>query len=140
MKFTINNKEYPIEITMKDALKTYPNEFGIKLTTLFEEDNLNELMTRMFLGDELAIQLLTHYTKSSLSYDELIEVLTPANVKEFKDKWWEALMDFFDHPRNEFLKDILAVTPAALKERLNEAVLLMSKPSSTSSLEKVAST
>ena len=134
--FKIGNKEYPIKILMKDAATLYPERFDIKLTSMFEGENLDNLLTRMFLGDDLALSLMTYYVEADLTYDQLLEVVTTSDVKNFKDAWWLALQDFFDPLRREFLKDLLAQAPGVIKKRLKESVQMLSNSGSSNSSEK----
>lgn len=134
--FKVGNKEYPIKILMKDAATVYPERFDIKLLSMFEGENLDTLMTRMFMGDDLALTLMTYYVETDLTYDQLLDIVTTQDVKQFKDAWWLALQDFFDPLRREFLKDLLAEIQGVLKKKLKESVRMLSNSGSLSSSEK----
>ena len=122
IKFQIKNKEYPIVLNMWVAAKVYPEKFDIELTSMFEGNNLDDLLQRMFLGDELALKLLEYYTSDDSDFEDILRTITTSELKQFKDAWWDAVMDFFDPLRREFLRDLLAQAPKAIKAQLKKSV------------------
>lgn len=137
--YTFNNHKYNIEITHGYAHKVLGPEYNIHLTNLFEENNMDELLARMFLNDELALKLWWGYVgKKEKEYDEAIDLLTSASLQQFKDAWWAAVAGFFnDHLRQDLLRQFLTEAPKLIKRRITEALQdQKSEPSSSNSSPK----
>lgn len=116
--FKIGNKEYSLEITYWKAVKEFPKQFNINIVALFEDNNLDSLLQRMYLGDELALDLIRYYTDGIDDFDTILKDLTQAEIKKFKDAWWECLLNFFDPLRRDTLKDILQQAPKLIKDQV----------------------
>lgn len=136
MTFKLNNKEYDIEITYWDASTIYRKQFKVDLIALFEGSNLDDLLSRMYLGDELALQLMEHYTKDDCRWEETLKTLKPIDVKHFKDAWWAALMGFYDQLRSDFLKDILKKAPRLIKAQIST---LLNQPDTSDNVSSSSS-
>lgn len=136
MTFKLNNKEYDIEITYWDASTIYRKQFKVDLIALFEGSNLDDLLSRMYLGDELALQLMEHYTKDDSRWEDTLKTLRPIDVKHFKDAWWAALMGFYDQLRSDFLKDILKKAPRLIKAQIST---LLNQPDTSDNVSSSSS-
>ena len=136
MTFKLNNKEYDIEITYWDASTIYRKQFKVDLIALFEGSNLDDLLSRMYLGDELALQLMEHYTKDDSRWEDTLKTLKPIDVKHFKDAWWAALMGFYDQLRSDFLKDILKKAPRLIKAQIST---LLNQPDTSDNVSSSSS-
>lgn len=134
--YTFNNNKYNIKITHGYAHKTLGPKFHVNLTNLFEESNMDELLARMFLNDDLALKLWWSYVEGhENNYDDAIDLLTSSSLQQFKDAWWSAVADFFDPLRRDLLRQFLAEAPRIIKGRITEALQAEKSTSSSLSLQ-----
>lgn len=133
-KFYVGEKHFKITITMWDAFEVLPKDFDVNIPSLFEGDNLNTLLARMFMSDTLAVQLIQHY--SELPYEEIIQSLTPESLARFKDVWWAVVLDFFDQTRRESLREILKQVPQLMRTTIGQSLNETSEDGVSNSQEK----
>lgn len=81
----------PITITWKDAMYTF-KDMGLNLLKIFKDQ---EVMFSIFADDELMINFWWFYIKDHAStMEEAMEDLTPEDMEIFKNKFWQAVVNF----------------------------------------------
>lgn len=96
-KFTLNKQEYTIKIGYRDALEVLPEKFGLEITKLLvDDDKTNNIVRSLLMDDEKLIQIMWYYMQetTTLQYSEFIEVLTPLEVNNFRERLWEEISNF----------------------------------------------
>lgn len=120
--FVFNDHKYDLKITYGLATRSLV-EFDVHLTSLFEGENMENLLMRMFLNDDLALKLWWSYVKDyNSNYNDAVDLLTPEIVQDFKDKWWTAVASFFDPLRRDLLRSTLAEAPKLIRKRMKDAM------------------
>lgn len=123
--YVFQNKEYDLKITYGFAIKTLLPKFGIDLTNLLAEDVLDKMLNQMFLNDDLPLRLWRYYVEQHLGadgIDEALDDLTPANLQQFKDVWWNSVKAFIGPLRSQILDQILKEAPNLFKKTISQSL------------------
>jgi len=134
-QYEFRGKKYDLRMTYGYVIKTLP-EFGINLTSLFEENNLDSLMFSMLVNDDMALKLWWSHIKKDYpgdegaEYDKVIEDLKSNEIHEFKEAWWGAVYDFFDPLRKEMLMELLAVAEKLIRNQILSVIKTLGDGSS----------
>ena len=123
--YTFQNHEYDLKITYGFAIKTLKTDFGIDLTNLLADEVLDKVLNQMFLNDDLPLRLWRYYVSKHLGesgVDEALNDLTPANLQQFKDVWWNSVRLFIGPLRGEILSQILKEAPNLFKKNISQSL------------------
>lgn len=122
-KYTFKNKELELHITIGKAffLKT---EFGINLLNLFEEGNMENLLATLALNDEKVIDIWWYHLEKEGFTDraECIDSLTRDNLTEFKNAFWNSIVNFSDPTARETLVNVKKRLPELLKLQVDNSI------------------
>ena len=130
--FTFDGHDYDLKILYGFAITTLKKQFDVHLTSLFEDNNIDDLLIRMYMSDDLALKLWWFYVKEHQSdEDSAMAKLTSEIIQNFKDTWWVAVADFFDPLRRDILRQVLAEAPKALRKTMQKAMLGLTEETST---------
>jgi hypothetical protein len=135
--FTLNGKQYQIKLTYSDAKFAFPHKFDLHLLALFEDNNLDRLLTQIMLNDELSLSLMAHYVEDKLDETALYSELDqdPSALQRFKQAWWDALLAFYGPLQRNVLKQVLEGAPSLIKKQVSQS-LLQGLNSGSSSIEE----
>lgn len=95
MKFTVNKREYEIKLTYGLAITTLPDKFDIRLAKMFvNEEEALDCMRRLILDDELLLQLMHFFMDEDITWDRLLDAVTPDTLDDFREAFWTACAVF----------------------------------------------
>jgi hypothetical protein len=135
-KFKVGEIEFPIRITYRDALERFPDRFGISLNEIFvDQDKMLETMSALLLDDEKTLGIMFYFMSeenASLQYEEFLDEVEEQELRQFRDKFWEAVTAFTGPLKAPMIKTLWSQLKKELKG-LDEQALqkLISKESHT---------
>lgn len=122
-KFTSQNIEFPINIKVGTAI-FFKQEFKFNLLNLFEGDNVSVFLETMSLNDEKIIDLMWYYVKDKIEDKEAwIDSLERKDLTEFKDAFWEGVLNFSDLAARPVLQELRRQLPELLKQNVVQNLL-----------------
>lgn len=116
-EYTFRNKKIPLQFTFGTAM-FFKQEFGLNMLALFEDDNLDNFCAMVSLHDEKILEIWWYYVEKHFSdRAECIDNLTRDSLTEFKEAFWDAIINFSDPAARPILTDLRKRLPELLKQR-----------------------
>lgn len=123
--FNFKGVKIPIRITYKQAMFDF-KDMGLNILNLFKDETI--IMTIMS-DDETMLQVWYSYVKKhASSFESAVEDLTPEDMHQFKDAFWEAVVNFTAPAMRPILQSMME----QVKEALASPEKSLSKRSSES--------
>jgi hypothetical protein len=135
-KIKFKGNEIPIRISWKDAMFTF-KDMGLNLLKLFEDGSA---LYTIMADDEVMVELWYHYvSKHTTTLESAIEDVDEDFMHEFKEAFWEAVLDFTNPQMRPMLLENrklimqeLASPGESLKKRYSESLQELEQTPTTS--------
>lgn len=123
--FTLDKQKHTINITYGFAVVKLREEYNLDIINLFEENNLEQLVMKVTLNDDLCLRLIAHFSdndvdpiKESKAYEAFLDKITPEVMEEFRQALWVELDRFFGPTKSSILKAVRFELPKVLKKQM----------------------
>lgn len=134
--YKFDGKQIPIKITYKEAEEDLYNQ-GIDLLDMFSENHVGEALQKILLNDRFMLKLWWNYIEPhvKMTYEEARDKLTPDGLQEFRDAFWEAVVNFTPPPVRKELREAWSQAKSGeLLDRISKLRSSDSQPEVESSL------
>lgn len=127
-KFQYNGQSFEIKINYGYAVTTLREKYGIDLISTFENNNLEQLVMKLSLDDEIPLKLLLDRVKPGLDptndteYNNALEPIDGECMQGFKSALMDAIELFFDPTRRSILRELRKELPKLIQKEMKEAL------------------
>jgi len=122
-------KEYQFKLTYRKMLEDLPNKFNIHLGKIFTDNDLmQQTMLNLLVEDEVSIKLF-HWAinSASLTYEDLLDDMDQKTLSDFRDCFWEEVVNFSDPLRKEASRALWEEYKKVIQKSLLEGTEKMTK-------------
>ena len=122
---TFNGIKIPVEFGYKEVINDF-KRMGLNLLELFTDD---QVILTIMANDAVMLQIWYHYVSPHAeSFESAIDQLTPANMHQFKEVFWQQVVNFTAPP----MRPLATGMWKKLKEQLKSPEKFLENLSETS--------
>ena len=112
--FKHNGIKIPIVLSYKDAMFTF-KKMGLNLLSIMEDGD--NLILSIMSNDLVMLEVWHHYVKDhSPNMEEAIEELEATEMHQFKEAFWQAVVNFSPSPMRPLLSHMYQEVKKGLKQ------------------------
>ena len=117
--FKFQNREYSLTIGWVQAVDEFPANFDLHIADLVSDNvKSQDTVNNIMLNDNIIIKLMWHYLKPHVEMEwvDFLKKVESKEVHDFRQVFWEAVLDFSGPLKVNLLKEIWAEMKKELQE------------------------
>ena len=116
-KFTVDGRDYSIQLNYWKAAVELPEKHGINIVSMFSnEEEALSTMQSLALDDMLVIDLMIYFMGEDKEKETLLKSLIPEEVEQFREKFWDAVAAFSGPLKRELVLKMWRMLKTEIKQ------------------------